>query len=130
METIKLKAVTKRNPREPEMAPKYYLSAIHGSQVGVEYLSDQVSKRCTLRKSDVQGVLIALMEVVPEEICKGNIVSLGELGTFYVNVSSYGAENAEDLSVANLRAFKLIHLPTKKFKKHLKMISVSMQTVS
>jgi predicted histone-like DNA-binding protein len=130
MSTIKMKKVTKRNPREPEAAPKFYLSAIHGEQVGVEQLSTEISNRCTLRRSDVQGVLIALMDIIPDEICKGNIVSLGELGTFYVNVSSSGVENADEVSVSNLKGFKLIHLPTKKFKKHLNMINVSLQSAS
>ena len=65
-----------------------------------------------------------------DEICKGNIVSLGELGTFYVNVSSSGVDTAEELSISNLKGFKLVHLPTKKFKKHLRMIDISMQTAS
>ena len=130
MNLIKVKGVTKRNPREPETAPKYYLSAIHGGQVGVEQLANEVSKRCSLRNSDVQGVLLALMEIIPDEICKGNIVSLGELGTFYVNVSSSGVDTAEELSISNLKGFKLVHLPTKKFKKHLRMIDISMQTAS
>lgn len=130
MNKISLKSVTKRNPREPEAAPKFYLSAIHGQQVGVEQLATEVSNRCSLRKSDVQGVLIALMDLIPDEICKGNIVSLGELGTFYVNASSIGAESADDVSVSNLKGFKLIHQPTKKFKKHLLMIDVSLQSAS
>lgn len=127
---IKLKTVSKRNPRDPEASPKVYLSAVHGRQIGVDELSEEVAERCSLRRSDVQGVLVALMDIVPKEICRGNIVSFGDLGTFYVNVSSNGAETTEEVSVANVKSFKLVHKPTKKFKKHLRMIDPSMLTAS
>lgn len=122
---LKIKAVAKHNPREPEAAPKYYASAIHNERVGVKELANSVSQRCSLRKSDVQGVLIALMDLIPEEICKGNIVSLGELGTFYANTRSEGVDAPEDLSSAAVKGFKLVHLPTKELKKQLRLIDVS-----
>lgn len=125
--TMLVKKVVRHNPKNPEGDRKYYLSAMHGGQIGIEQLSADISDRCSLRKSDVQGVLIALMEIMPKELCKGNMVSLGELGTFFVNVKSEGAETPEDLSAASVRGFRLVHLPTKKFKKHLRQIDVLVQ---
>lgn len=130
MEHMKCKMITRRNPQEPEEAPKYYLSAVRTGNVDIERLSREVSNRCTLRESDVRGALIALMEIIPEQICEGKIVSLGTLGSFYVNVSSTASDTPEEVSPANVRGFKVIHQPTKEFKKHLRMIDVSVQSAS
>jgi hypothetical protein len=70
------------------------------------------------------------MEIIPEQICEGKIVSLGTLGSFYVNVSSTASDTPEEVSPANVRGFKVIHQPTKEFKKHLRMIDVSVQSAS
>ncbi|MFA9390607.1 MAG: HU family DNA-binding protein [Prolixibacteraceae bacterium] len=125
MEYLKFKAVAKRNPRAPEEAAKFYASAIHTRKVGVKELAFEISERCTLRESDVQGVLIALMQILPKEICKGNIVSLGELGSFYVNISSEGAVTSEELTVTNVKGYKVIHFPTKELKSRIRTINVS-----
>lgn len=86
-----LKTVLKKNPKTPEEAPKLYASAVHGVKVDIQELALAVSERCSLRRSDLHGALIALMEIIPNDLLKGNIVSLGELESFYTNVKSEGA---------------------------------------
>jgi len=122
---INLKAVPKRNMKEPEMAPKYYASAQHGAKLELDELATAVAERCSLRRPDVYGVLVGLMDIIPNELLKGNIVSLGGLGSFYVSVKSEGAETKEDLSVSMVNGSKIQYRPTKKLKKELRMIDVS-----
>lgn len=129
MAKIKVKALTKRNPLAPDSARKFYLSAIHGVLVGVEQLANEVSKRCSLLNSNVQGVLLALMKIIHDEICKGNDVWLDKLDTLFVNMSCSGVEGAEEISVSNLKGYKLVHLPTKKCEQLLQMINLSIQTI-
>lgn len=130
MQRMKCKAIAKRNPQQPDEAAKYYLSVVRSGNVDIEQLAVEVSNRCSLRESDVRGALIALMSIIPEQICAGKVVSMGKLGSFYVNVSSNGVETPDEVGPSIVRGFKVIHQPTKEFKKHLRLIDVTVQSAS
>lgn len=121
---MKVKVISKRNPKEPETAPKFYASAMHDAKVDLNGLATTVANRCSLRRADVHGVLVALMDIIPEELTEGKIVALGGLGTFCVNVKSDGAETVEELSPSAVKGLKILYRPTKELKKKMRMIDV------
>jgi predicted histone-like DNA-binding protein len=122
---IRSKVVSKRNPKEPEAAPRFYASAVHGARVDLNSMAYEVSMRCTMSRADVHGVLVALTEIIPEKLEQGKIVAIDGLGTFCVNVKSEGAENPEGVSPALVKGLKLLYRPTKELKKKLRTIDVS-----
>jgi predicted histone-like DNA-binding protein len=122
---VLLKSIFKKNPQAPEDAPKLYASAVHSDKVDIEKLALAVSERCSLRRSDVQGALVALMDIIPSELLKGNIVSLGELGSFYANVKSEGVATEEEISVSMVKGTRIKYRPTKELTKKLRMIDFS-----
>ena len=73
---------------------------------------------------DVIGALIALMDVIPENLIKGKVVTLGELGSFYLTVKSEGVKNPDELTKGMVKGVKIQYRPTKKFKTKLKIIDV------
>jgi predicted histone-like DNA-binding protein len=119
---LKLKSVFKKNPQAPEDAPKLYASAMHSDKIEIADLAIEVSERCSLRRSDVQGALLALMDLIPKELLKGKIVSLGELGSFYTNVKSEGVLTEEELSISMVTGTRIKYRPTKELIKKLRMI--------
>ncbi len=119
---LHLKSIPKRNPQAPEEEPKLYASAIHEDKIEIDSLATYVAQRCSLRRADVHGVLVALMDLIPDELLKGNIVSLGELGSFYATVSSEGVDTEEELSVSMVKGSKIQYRPTKELKNKLKML--------
>lgn len=122
---ISLKGVLKRNPRDSEMAPKVYASAQHGAKLDLDELATAVAERCSLRRPDVYGVLVGLMDIIPNELLKGNIISLGQLGSFYVSVKSEGVETIDEMTPSMVTGNKIQYRPTKELKKKLRMIDVS-----
>ena len=62
---------------------------------------------CSLRRSDVHGVLIALMDIIPDELGKGSIVNLGKLGSFYVSVKSEGTNTAAEPTPGMVTGMKI-----------------------
>lgn len=120
-----IKAISKRNPREPLAEPKFYASAIHDDKVDLDGLATIIANRCSLRRADVHGVLIALMDAIPDELIEGKIIALGDLGTFCVNVKSEPAETGEDLSSSMVKGVKLMYRPSKELKKKLRMVDVT-----
>ena len=119
---MKMKIVSKVNPLAPEEAPKYYASAIHDARVELDELATMVAERCSMRRADVHGVLVALMDIIPTQLLEGNIVALGKLGSFYAAVSSDGIENQDDRSVTMIRGANIRYRPTKELSKQLRML--------
>lgn len=109
----------------PNEAPKLYASAQHDARIELDDLATTVAERCSLRRADVHGVLVALRDIIPSELLEGNIVALGELGSFYAAVSSEGVETEEELSVTQVRGVNIRYRPTKELKKKLRMIDYS-----
>ena len=119
---MNLKTISRLNPQARTEAPRFYASAVHDARIELDDLATMVADRCSLRRADVHGVLVALMDLVPDQLLNGNIVSLGQLGSFYANVSSEGAETEEQLSVSKVRGVNIRYRPTKELKKKLRMI--------
>lgn len=78
----------------------------------------------TVSKTDVYAVLMALVELVPQQLSQGKIVQLGKLGSFSVGVNSTPAETAEKLSSANVKRIKLNFRPAKELKKEVENFAV------
>lgn len=122
---IKVKLVNRKNPKVPTDPPKFYASAIHEHNIEMDELAIAVANRCTVRRADVHAVLFALLDVMSEELSRGNIVNLGQIGYFAVNVKSEGADTAEEYMPSMIVGRKLIYRPTKELKKLLRNIDIS-----
>ncbi len=122
---IRVKSIPKKNPTEPEAAPRFYASVIRGAKVDLDGLAITVANRCSLRRADVHGVLIALMDIIPDELAEGKIVSLGKIGSLFVNVKSEGADTKEDFTPGLVNKMHVRYRPTKELRKKLGIIDVS-----
>lgn len=110
----------------PEEPKKFYASALHENAISIDELATAVSERCSLRRADVHGVLVALMDIIPNLLMEGNVISLGSLGSFYVNVKSEGSETRKDYNPGLVKGTKVVYRPTKELRKKLRMIDVSL----
>ena len=84
------------NPRDKEAAPKYYGRVQANGDVSIREMSERIQQTCTVHKADVQAVLLALEDVITDALKGGEIVRLGDLGTFQIGISSKGAVTEED----------------------------------
>ena len=78
------------------MPPKYYGHVQANGDVSLREMSERIQQTCTVHKSDVFAVLVALEDVISEALKSGEIVRLGDLGTFQIGISSKGALTEED----------------------------------
>ena len=88
------------NPRDKEAAPKYYGRVQANGDVNIREVSERIQQTCTVPKADVQAVLLALEDVIIDALKGGEIVRLGDLGTFQIGISSKGAVTEEDYDVS------------------------------
>ena len=86
------------NPRDKEAPPKYYGRVQANGDVNIREMSERIQQTCTVHKADVQAVLLGLEDVITDALKSGEIVRLGDLGTFQIGISSKGAVTEEDYS--------------------------------
>lgn len=91
------------NPREPDTIGKFYAQAQAKGTTSLEELAEKISYSTTMTRGDVKGVLAALEDEIAERLLNGDIVQLGDLGTFRVTLQSTGSETLEDFNVAYIK---------------------------
>ena len=99
------------NPRDKEAAPKFYARAQASGDVNVREMAERIQASCTVTKADVQAVLVALEDVIIDALKGGEIVRLGDLGTFQIGLSGKGAETEEDFSVSLIKKARINFRP-------------------
>ena len=72
----------------------------------------------------------AFLQVVPDKLAEGNIVELGDFGTFRVSVSSDGQENAEDVTARHITDVRVIFTPGKRFSQLLDDVQFQKESAS
>ena len=99
------------NPRDKEAAPKFYARAQASGDVSVREMAERIQASCTVTKADVQAVLVALEDVIIDALKGGEIVRLGDLGTFQIGLSGKGSETEEDFSVSLIKKARINFRP-------------------
>ncbi len=125
MESIRVKTITRRNPLEPDAELKHYAVAVHNGKIDLDELASEVADRCSMRRADVYGVLVALTDFIPQALKKGKVIGLGKLGTFSVTISSGGETTATEVTPTTLKGFKLLFRPTKELREQLQLSRIS-----
>ena len=76
-------------------------------------MAERIQATCTVHKSDVYAVLVALEDVIAEAIQNGEIVRLGELCTLQVSLSGKGAMTEEEYTTSLIERTKINFRPGK-----------------
>ena len=88
--------VPRINPREKNDPPKYYAQAQASGDVNIREMSERIQASCTVTNADVYAVLVSMEDVIIDALKSGEIVRLGDLGTFQIGVSGKGTLTEEE----------------------------------
>lgn len=111
--SVTYSVVPRVNPRDKDASPKFYAQAQARGDMSIRDMADRIQAACTVHKSDVYAVLVALEDVVAESIQNGEIVRLGELCTLQVSLSGSGALTEEDYNTSLIKRAKINFRPGK-----------------
>ena len=111
--SVTYSVVPRRNPSEKGTPPKFYAQAQARGDVDIREMSERIQQSCTVHKSDVYAVLVALEDVISEAIQNGEIVRLGELCTLQVSLSGKGALTEEDYNTSLIKKKRINFRPGK-----------------
>ena len=109
--SVTYSVVPRINPRDKEAAPKFYAQAQARGDVNIREMATRIQGSCTVTKADVYAVLVALEDVIVEALQNGEIVRLGELGTFQVSLSGKGAVTSEDYDASFIKKARINFRP-------------------
>ena len=82
---------------------KWYAVATNDGELTVDDLTKQIEKFSALSEADIRGVIIALENVIMDNLANGKIIRLDKLGSFYPTLSSKGADTEEDFDTSYIR---------------------------
>jgi len=116
---ISFKLSERKNPLDSEAQTKYYATAVSNGTLSLKDLAKQIAMLSTVSRTDCVAVLTGLLEVVPLELLKGNIIRLGDLGSLRVTLSSEGAESEEDFSSSLIKNANVRFLPGQELKQEM-----------
>ena len=118
--SIKFNIVERPNPQDREAPRKFYPSIQASGRKSLRQLSKRISQMCTVSSPDTLAVLESMLEIIPEELAEGNIVELGDFGSFWLRNSADGVDQEEEASASQVTNILPRFIPGKEFKKALK----------
>lgn len=118
---IRFKAVEKGQPGVVGGGVKqFYPSPVYTNELTIEELTREVEKISTISGADIRGVLYAAVDVIADKMSDGQIVRLGDLGSFRVSLSGTPSPTADAVSASNVKSTKILFTPGPKLKAMLK----------
>ena len=120
--TVKFNVVQRGNPSNAEAPKKFYPSIESSGRKTLRQMAARISEISTVSSTDTMAVLEALLTTIPEELSKGNIVELGNFGSFWLRSEAEGADSAEAVRGNQITKVLPRFNPGKEFKKALDAI--------
>jgi len=123
--SVTYSVVPRINPSEKSAPPRYYAQAQARGDVNVREMAERIQATCTVHKSDVYAVLVALEDVIAEALQNGEIVRLGDLCTLQVSLSGKGAMTEEEYTTDLIKKSKVNFRPGRVLSNALASLSFS-----
>jgi predicted histone-like DNA-binding protein len=117
--SVKYNVVERPNPLDREAPKKFYPSIQSSGRRSLRQLTGRITQMCTVSSPDTLAVLESFLTIIPQELAEGNIVELGDFGSFWLRSSSEGAEEMDKVSGSQVTNILPRFIPGKEFKKAL-----------
>ncbi|MBP3680025.1 MAG: HU family DNA-binding protein [Bacteroidaceae bacterium] len=98
--SVTYSVVPRLNPRDKDASPKFYAQAQASGDVTIREMSERIQQSCTVHKADVHAVLVALEDTMIDALKGGEIVRLGDLGTFRIGLSGKGSLTEDEYNTS------------------------------
>lgn len=86
---------------------KWYAVVKNDGEMSIDDLVQQIEKFSALSEADIRGVIIALENVIQNELANGKIIRMDKLGSFYPSISSEGTARLTDFNASLIKGAKV-----------------------
>ena len=121
--SVKFNVVQRGNPAKPEAPKKFYPSIVSSGRRSQREVAVSASKLSALEPADMAAAAENFLSVITDELSRGNIVDLGEFGSFWLRVETEGADAEDGVNAASIQAVRVRFTPGKAFQEMLDKIS-------
>ena len=91
-------------PNDKGSEKKIYAAAQYQELIGLAELSAHISSHGSpFSKGTIMGLLTDTVACIRENLLKGNKVQLGDMGAFFVTLSSEGSDSADDFNASMIK---------------------------
>lgn len=103
--------VARKKPNDLEGSAKYYALAQARGEMGIREMADRIQQMCTVTRADTMAVLISLGTVMRDGLCAGEIVRLGDLGSFQIGLNGEGSVTEEEYHTGLIKKARINFRP-------------------
>ena len=122
--TIKVKALARKNPQNLKRSVRYYAGKVYQGETSLQSMINQISESTEYSNLVVSNIINEFLELIPALLIDGQIVRLGNLGSFHVTLSSSPSDNSDNFSIGSIKAIKPAFRPSKAFKMKFNLVDV------
>jgi predicted histone-like DNA-binding protein len=126
---VKFNIVERANPSNRQAPTKYYPSLHSSGRVTTQELAEMAADRSTLTTADMMAAIETILSIIPLQLKKGNVVELGDFGSFWLKSSSDGADSIGEVSPNQITSLLPRFIPGKRFRMVLKTVEYTRGTV-
>ncbi len=123
--SVKFSVVPRKNPSKITEPAKYYAQAQGFGEMDFDSICEDVDSRCTATKADVTAALNGVLTTMKQSLAKGEIVRLGDFGTFQIALSSTGAVTEKEFNSSLIKKARISFRPGKLLTNLLKVLDYS-----
>lgn len=127
---VKFNIVERANPSNREAPKKYYPSIRSSGRVTTQEMAEMAADRSTLTSADMMAAIETFLSIIPQQLKKGNIVELGDFGSFWLKSTADGAPSVEEVSSTQITSLLPRFIPGKRFRNVLKTTEYTRGTVT
>lgn len=89
--------INRANPRDKDASKKTYAIAQYAGVMNLEKFASHIATHgCVYSEADIIAILKMAVNCMREQLLNGQKIKLGDLGSFYLSLSSKGTLTAED----------------------------------
>ena len=121
--SVKFNIVERGNPANPGAPKKFYPSIQSSGRVSTRELAEMASQMSTLSSVDMVAAIESFLAIIPRELAKGNIVELGDFGSFWLRSTADGTDTAEAVRADQITNVMPRFNPGREFKRIIDAIT-------
>jgi Bacterial nucleoid DNA-binding protein len=101
----------RKNPSKISEPGKYYALAQAYGEMDFDAICTDVDSRCTVTKADVSAVIESVLVSMKAGLANGQVVRLGNFGSFQVGVNGKGAETEKEYTSSLIKGTRIAFRP-------------------
>ncbi len=119
---VKYIIVPYKIPSRPNDPVSYYPRLKASGEVDQRDIANRIADISTVSQADMMGAIEGMLQTIPRFLAEGNIVRLGEFGSFHLSVQAEGSPAPEMVNASRIKRSRLRFRPGKLVRKMLQDI--------